>query len=366
MNEKDIEFDNSGGPVKIIRFKNKEYYKKQPGLPADSDNSDDKGKNSEESSRKKITGIIHQPNKENMITEPARAPYNFVPLNRQVIPSNGYETVSSFKGLNGYLDLEIKALSPLFIRGSAGFFCSKDGKPFIPGSSIRGMIKNLVNIVSYGKLDQYTNKVLYRRSTMNIDRDSIAKGFMSYKDGRYSIASAIVITQDSSDLANYPFSYSFTREDESCIFSTGMFNGRSKVWKFTKSSENSINVNKSTIESYESDSTRSKEAVDIIKSLQSGRIVDNNGTNIGNVAIPEKLGIPVFYRTSSTGIVSFGHAKYHRVPYTLTIGDHITQDPCIGLDFSESIFGTMKQSSKVFFEDFCLNGAGIFELNEPR
>lgn len=333
---KDIEFDNSGGPIKSIRYNEKLYSKKQA-----------------------------EPHRESgLMKKPARAPYNFVPINENVISSTGFLDLSYFKGLSGIINIKIEVIRPLFIRGNDGLFCKKNGELFIPGSSIRGMIRNLLNIVSYGKFDQYTNKVLYRRSTLNDDGGAIESGFLTYENGKFLIYKATASQLNGINLA--PFTYRYESGEDTCIFSTGVFQGRPKVWKFTKVSSTAKEVDKGTVDGYESDSTRSEEAVNIVKSLSHGKIVDNNTEHIGDVTIPHTLGIPVFYRIDGHRITSFGHAKYHRIPYSLAIRDHVIQEGFSGLDFCESIFGTLSQTSKVFFEDCCLEGEAKYELCEPK
>jgi len=118
-------------------------------------------------------------------THPARtaiAPYNFVPLPERVysvedgIEVRGkkikpWERQDEFiAGTNhGWIDLQIRTLTPLFIRGAVtrgnnGLWDSRDarvrpepfltpeGTPAIPGSSLRGMVRTLVEILSFAKI----------------------------------------------------------------------------------------------------------------------------------------------------------------------------------------------------------------------
>jgi len=112
----------------------------------------------------------------------ARAPYNFVPLPERVfavadgIEVNGerikpWEMHDQFvPGTHsGWIELEIETLTPLYIRGAARQtgdgrwdirdarvrsepYTSPDGKPAIPGSSLRGMVRTLVEILSFSKI----------------------------------------------------------------------------------------------------------------------------------------------------------------------------------------------------------------------
>lgn len=113
----------------------------------------------------------------------AMAPYNFVPLPERIftvaggIEVNGeeikprWETHDRFvPGTHsGWIDLTIETLTPLYIRGAAvqnagGAWDDRpaqsrpepyrkpDGTPAIPGSSLRGMIRILVEVLAFAKI----------------------------------------------------------------------------------------------------------------------------------------------------------------------------------------------------------------------
>ena len=133
----------------------------------------------------------------------ATAPYNFVPLPNKIFSAekgfeiNGeqvhlWETHDQFVPgtRNGWIDLEIKTLTPLFIRGpvtqSGGIwdkrdsrfrphpFVNKDGVPVIPGSSLRGMIRSLVEVLSFSKISSVTDEKSFFRTVSN---DRIGKAY---------------------------------------------------------------------------------------------------------------------------------------------------------------------------------------------
>ena len=123
----------------------------------------------------------------------ARAPYNFVPLPSKVVPAPEPLAHDRFheldprdpdkkkKILTGYIDCELEACSPVYVRGMmtrelhealsekdeltveekkliAPFF-SKNGataegfpQPTIPGSTLRGMIRSLIEVVAHGRM----------------------------------------------------------------------------------------------------------------------------------------------------------------------------------------------------------------------
>ncbi len=153
------------------------------------------------------------------------APYNFVPLNEKVFFPPWADLVSHdvpFKnGLTGQIELEITAESPIFIRkpyeeGDAKDsyytnangdkiskeFChitdkDKNKRYYIPGSSIRNMLRSVVEIMGFGKMkpDIYTNRRFGVRDFQNTEvytlidnTDDINIGYLVKEtDGNYYI-----------------------------------------------------------------------------------------------------------------------------------------------------------------------------------
>jgi len=87
------------------------------------------------------------------------APYNFVPLNKEVFYPEWSEQVSHdtpFEdGESGMLEIEIEAVSPIFIKDSKNKeeFCNHEGAYYIPGSSVKGVIRNVLEIMSFSKMN---------------------------------------------------------------------------------------------------------------------------------------------------------------------------------------------------------------------
>lgn len=92
-----------------------------------------------------------------------RAPYNFVPLSPKVVLPDWADVpawdVPFQDGICGNLDIELEAHTPLFVRGrpAEAFFSLPDGRLAVPGSSVRGMIRNVVEIAGFGKLGRFND-----------------------------------------------------------------------------------------------------------------------------------------------------------------------------------------------------------------
>lgn len=97
--------------------------------------------------------------------------YNFVPLSAQIIFPDWAKQVSHdipfSDGLDGELEIEVEAVTPVYIRDSASkkgeknspeFFKCEGGKYYIPGTSLKGMVRNVLEIASYGKMQHIADK----------------------------------------------------------------------------------------------------------------------------------------------------------------------------------------------------------------
>ena len=148
----------------------------------------------------------HKPNPESGAPQPsrsqggrlARAPYNFVPLPQKVVPAE--EPLPDHDRYHedrhsGYFTVTLTTETPLYIRGmltekeaaeqardqskhkDKPDFFQRHGKPVIPGSSLRGMLRALVEIIAFGKLQPVSGKRLIYRAVF--DSTSLGETYRS-------------------------------------------------------------------------------------------------------------------------------------------------------------------------------------------
>lgn len=143
----------------------------------------------------------------------ATAPYNFVPLPDRIVPAAAdaaqlpdHDTYAHRDyPHSGWFDVKLTTQSPLFIRGTLTaeeLACREedDNRPFrdriknepeffswggsaapvIPGSSLRGMIRNVVEIAGYGKIGPICDEQLFFR---HVDR-SMYRNRFARRDGK--------------------------------------------------------------------------------------------------------------------------------------------------------------------------------------
>ena len=150
------------------------------------------------------------------------APYNFVPLGKKVYRKDEITKHSEISGLSGYLEYQVTAKTPIIVDGGdKHFYKNKDGKAAIPGSTMRGLVRSNMQILSQSFIaDDIANaKLMYRcvgGSSRNLNkkvydgtlgsdtvvvgkgRFSVLKnvkgGYIGCKDGKYYIIPSSIQT----------------------------------------------------------------------------------------------------------------------------------------------------------------------------
>lgn len=127
------------------------------------------------------------------IERAAIAPYNFVPLPNTIVEAEAkpghdfYHDVYHADKHTGYIQCTLTTSSPLYVRSglteeqfrqgldakdvSEFFYLLEKSKPVIPGSTLRGMLRALVEIAAYAKMDKVTDvpRYFYRAVAAKMD-----------------------------------------------------------------------------------------------------------------------------------------------------------------------------------------------------
>jgi len=123
-------------------------------------------------------------------------PYRFVPVREQV-ECRAPNTDEKFQGQTGYLECSLTNSSLLFIGGGSqgqDRFISRQNRPFIPGSSLKGMLRSLAEIIGGGCFVAPTDQsctdarnlcIACRMFGMLHNKD-VHKGQVSISDGELS------------------------------------------------------------------------------------------------------------------------------------------------------------------------------------
>lgn len=136
-----------------------------------------------------------------------KAPFNFVPVSENVFfpdwASKISQDVPFEEGESGCIEFEITAKSPIFVRNGHSQHQDKDNsfsavenKYFIPATSIKGSIRNVLEIMSFGKMRvdrrarfaqrEWDNSDLYPKARI---QQSMLCGWLRRKGDTYEIVS---------------------------------------------------------------------------------------------------------------------------------------------------------------------------------
>lgn len=373
----------------------------------------------------------------------AKAPYNFVSVNDIVVKApvladkvnkaesmgekgkKMYYEIPSFDRYHevlktGYINLDIEALTPLYIRDSYDAdeeikaddaqkknekwenpdFFSPGGTPKIPGSSLRGMTRNLVEIVSYSRMEYVEDSTLYYRSladkcgsikneyfrimgqrgpNKNNPGYKFNAGYLQRDGHGFQILPAT--RQNGRQYQRIPktnkpeFSWHW-QNNGSCITVSGSApNGKTKDWLINPvdKTANPIKISRADLNSYRDDTNRFKDKRNIPESeKQDGDLlrclrVEESKKNSKNM-------VPCFYVTwteqGGGQHVAFGHTAYFRLAYRSSIRQHLPvvhRNDESTLDLTSAIFGQVSNfAGRVFFEDALINSKDLTQVSEEE
>ncbi|GAB6078826.1 TIGR03986 family type III CRISPR-associated RAMP protein [Hydrogenobaculum acidophilum] len=309
--------------------------------------------------------------------KPAKAPYNFIPLNEKPIEVEKPPAFDTYydNRYTGYIDVEITTLTYTYIRKTKqdiDFF--KIGDTYkIPGSSLRGLIRTMFEILTYGKFHFFDDKVLsfravadkiknFREAYQEIIQKGVKAGIL-YKQGeRYYIKPAAY-----DDVTGYDKSGNFVYSGKSYdkytidnikhkgkdayLLVSGYMKGKKKAYVIHKDTNHEpIEVSEEVIKNYRYDKDRGSD--DMIREYMEKK---------------KWKEIPCFYIEEGGKIVEIGFTKNMRVHYKKKISDHIPKELLKEetIDMAEAVFGKSHKkdsfASRVFFEDCNLESGKAYK-----
>jgi CRISPR-associated protein len=346
---------------------------------------------------------------------PASASYNFVRLPSHVIPAEFYD--GNFEGVTkdvmdayrdhvtqmgthtGYIDLTITTETPLFIGGPSKQedttpleFYGGQNNPTIPGSSLKGMVKEIFKIVTASSfrpyqrgtgLGDFEDRYLYFRDIasaikplkeyyasrmMNpikngagLSTPKATPGFIiQTANNEYyavpSVAKKIYYEAEKELVAkqrtpSIDWTHTYVNVHVGAMRSKRTFMRITKPCNFDKR----IPIPQSCIESYADDKNRG--TLDLLdKKTGKSSEAAKEYTHSTDV----KFVVPCYF-TEKDGVVEhFGHGRYYRIAYDLKISDHLPNSlerHNNGVDLCDSVFGYGDNwAGRVSFSDAHVQG----------
>ena len=356
----------------------------------------------------------------------ATAPYNFVQLPDKPLPSpmeadhsqllseadriarDAFKDyIEGHERLSGEITLDIEALTPLFIGGNESdnrISFAPGGESILPGSSLRGMFKNIFKIVTCGafrggnsklrKGEDFNDESIYYRCIMSIKAQPWTRDLNSYyssrttnklkgpdgrlmlvknarpgfllklMDGRYVIAPSRYAHDRKEDrIAAWDFKKIFPAADKSAVLwkdktayiFTG-HNAKKKYIRFTSldhvdwSRDHWFELRDELCRSYEHD--RNRGGVDLFNDKG---ILDRDRLKRMLKNLPEDVMtlVPCHFLEKHGEVNAFGHGQCFRIPYLHRISDAVPSELKTDMiDFADAVFGRESYwASRVFFDD---------------
>ncbi len=362
----------------------------------------------------------------------AQAPYNFVPLPEAIWAAEVQEPCPWQahdhylpEARNGWLDLRIETLTPLFIRGplrggqtapDATPWATPEGRPVIPGSSLRGMLRTLVEILTSAKITPVSDSKPFFR-TFAPDRVGKAYatriapggekpegGFLERHEGSWVVRPAEVLRIDHDVLRDLAFPYrihpnytpSWNWQHKPCwvqrardrvialrlqpepgwtegtLVLTGSMKRKHTEYVLVRTAgAKPVEVPDQVWERFHDDDQISQWQEQAFPVGKPGAVPDEERRAAdGHLRKHE----PVFFVRGSDGRVEFlGRARMFRFPYPQRLSDLVPEHLRGGLDRAEVLFGRVARNrddkqptikGRVFVEDAVALGDGDWLQDE--
>ena len=343
------------------------------------------------------------------------APYNFVSLNKVVLKApiadkvNDEATaVKAYKEYltsdaakySGYFTVEVKNLTPLFIDNGKHTFFS-DGKNLcIPGSSLRGAIKNYFKIITNGTMrtgddPDVTDSLLYYRTFAAgvdymrdeynaemkpiVDGVEVLKsqaGFLVREGKEYFICPAHsksvkyldsqlpkaykkktgepIMNKNGEQVVRATINRRIDWSANQVVVYTDKMDDKKHYYVISGPSWNiKMPIPEKVMAGYRDD--KNAKGIRLLNNKEMSK-AGTDSLNILRGAESYDYIMPCFYVADGNEIKSFGSGPLYRIPYKKSIGEHIPANVNSDkLDFTAVMFGNKDSwSSRVFFENLYL------------
>lgn len=266
----------------------------------------------------------------------ATAPYNFIPFEPSAVLPYVEPDEEPGQRWSGVLRVSLRALTPLLVAGlqaTAGngparkTFFKVNGRHVIPGSSLKGMLRSLAEVLSFSNMRPMNTKNIfwrnisspgYRKQFLGAN-DAILGGYLVKKGAQYFLTRVEVT----------PSFFGAPASSEREIVKTGNMPGKKRDYLFARSDKPGAPVPEKVIDDFFDQRTPAQL------------------TKWKNEGYDQKIhnpGIPVFFKNDSDGTISaLGLCRYFRLKYA---GKPIDFAPDQGLDLVQALFGATRNQGR--------------------
>jgi len=347
-----------------------------------------------------------------------KAPYNFVPLSDKVFFPFWSEKVGFDRplrdGMSGEIEIEIEAKSPIIIKNPTPLI--ENGKEvyefnnveingekryFIPATSFKGMLRNVLEIISFSKISFIDDNRYFFRDLRNKDfRDEVKNvnaGFLVKEGDRYFIQDLEEPGRISHKEIDRVYNVNFKKLFEDDFANTdewkmarkkyelfrgnliNRFNVNKKICRIDKSGKEGILVftgQPSNKKKYEfvfflKENPQKIEVTDLMDDFRKGYF-EGRDTNpkeskdwkYWREKLEKGEKVPVFFTKEGNRVKHFGLSFLYKVPYKFSVKECISKEhKKDGYDLAETIFGRVKDKDALKGRVFISH---LFAVNNPQ
>lgn len=274
-----------------------------------------------------------------------QAPYNFVPINKEVFIPEWGDLVSHdipFEdGESGVIEVTLKNLTPLHVsnghtrdaKETSSCYVDSDGhrRYFLPATSLKGMYRSVAEILSFSRFSQYDDDSFGYR-TFSKDKVTNKVYASEMKD---SLSGYIKVEGDKGVIypCGKPQKILETElkkteiQEGQVIVKTGPMEGKKHVYLFSSKSGRSLEIPENVLKNFYSIYKPSKFYAETVEEIKKG------------------FEVPVFYHADENGQVKhFGLSYNYRLPFmngkhAAHISDFVRQNKVEGYDMTQLLFG---------------------------
>lgn len=271
----------------------------------------------------------------------ATAPYNFIPYDKDHIS----KAVKRDENLySGEIECNLENLSPLFVgdvteQGDSKekTFFNINGKPIIPATSLKGVFRSYIEIISNSLLSPVSKENIFYRVFNDEKYKEQFKcgtkvGFLKKRGSIYTIVPATVIDKSIREVPDRKDEYYIrSKAEKEDYFCTGVMRDQK--------------LGKDVIRCYKFEQLKNSKEIRIDTGIVHNFLIQQTPYQ-EKVWKKEKLmlkdkGARVFYTVDENGSVNaLGLSKYFRISYSNNVQDLAGKSDYI--DFAEGMFGTIR------------------------
>lgn len=328
------------------------------------------------------------------------SPFNFVPLSDLVFYPQWSDDISHdipFEdGEDGIIELEITNKSPLFIgegdtnnpdNRSSHIMVDGIRRYYIPGTTLKGCFRNVMEILSYGKMEQYDDdsfgfrEVAHKDSKVRnyyhglvrnvrcgwlwkeydrcyleecvkgiqkIDHDEIRRifrlnGILTDDDiMKLNVANHVVDVKENEYFFYKNNNKVFVNPGTYCFVGTGQIKGKNHEYLFSLECKDRVEISPRVIDRFET-----------VHKVTPSFEIKKDGKGYFREDYDNGKKIPVFFITNETGVTCIGLTQNMKYPYKYSIKDLVKKNygEDVWMDFEnkrdlpQCIFGSIGKSS---------------------